>query len=447
MCRGASGRRFLNMIKPFGTPIGMWQGLGSMCNPTYIVWFNLLSGKIASAHITHVKRDTATSSRTALFLHGFPQRSGFIGELGARLRVESGSPVGLFSQHNTTPIEYTLELQPGLWKCTTVRYPRRVGSRYPGKATGKILVAYGLAVDNVLEFTVVVANGTLLTVNEVKNSDLFWAMRGGGAGSWGVIVSATFRVFPTFNVSFCQSNITTTVPSAMGAVAATHARHIFDLDPFRAGQYFYELPSPVSDRFWRFAEAAYQPFVDEVANLRCTNQDSTTLLVNDALFNADDSVGNDLVLGSRLLPESRQRKLSEICILDCWRMGHRRGKVSENRNISMALNPAGRTAKTHIILVNAWNDSVPISEAIAQQRLFTTGTQRDALISIAGPNSGAYTNEADRLEPDIRVTFYGSDANYARLEEVKALYDPGDLFIVAAGVGSERWNEAGFCRV
>ncbi|KAF5391053.1 hypothetical protein D9757_003987 [Collybiopsis confluens] len=43
--------------------------------------------------------------------------------------------------------------------------------------------AYGLAVDNVLEFTVVVANGTLLTVNEVKNSDLFWAMRGGGAGS------------------------------------------------------------------------------------------------------------------------------------------------------------------------------------------------------------------------------------------------------------------------
>ncbi|KAE9384029.1 hypothetical protein BT96DRAFT_950858 [Gymnopus androsaceus JB14] len=57
-------------------------------------------------------------------------------------------------------------------------------------------------------------------------------------------------------------------------------------------------------------------------------------------------------------------------------------------------------------------------------------------VKIVGP----YTDEVDRLEPDFQVTFYG--LNYERLEEVKSVYDPTDLFIVAAGVGSERWDEA-----
>ncbi|KAH8928568.1 FAD-binding domain-containing protein [Atractiella rhizophila] len=42
--------------------------------------------------------------------------------------------------------------------------------------------ALGLAVDQVLEFTIVTAAGTLLTVNERSNTELWWAVRGGGAG-------------------------------------------------------------------------------------------------------------------------------------------------------------------------------------------------------------------------------------------------------------------------
>jgi FAD/FMN-containing dehydrogenase len=53
---------------------------------------------------------------------------------------------------------------------------------------------YGLAVDNVLEFKVVTADGNLIVVNDVVNQDLFWALRGGGGGTWGVVVEATFKV-------------------------------------------------------------------------------------------------------------------------------------------------------------------------------------------------------------------------------------------------------------
>lgn len=46
---------------------------------------------------------------------------------------------------------------------------------------------FGLAVDNILEVDVVIADGTLLTANKCENTDLFWALRGGGGGTFGVV--------------------------------------------------------------------------------------------------------------------------------------------------------------------------------------------------------------------------------------------------------------------
>jgi len=315
-----------------------------------------------------------------------------------------------------------------------------------------------------------------LTVNEIEHSDLFWAMRGGGAGSWGVIVSATFRLYPTFNATVCESVIITTVPAAMGAVAAVHAKHIFDLDALQAGQYFWVVPTGVmvsdaeviamlvstyfpNNASLEDSEAAYQPFIEEVGNVTnvgVLNNTCAVAQINDALNSASDAVGTDLVMGSRLFPASVYNTSADA-IGDMYTallengtqyiLGHlvAGGQVAENADIDMALNPAWRTAKTHMIIVNNWNDSFSIPEVAAQERLFTSSFQRAALTEIAGEDSGSYTNEADGLEPDFRTTFYGP--NYEKLEAVKSIYDPGDLFIVAAGVGSERWDKAGFCRV
>ena len=52
-----------------------------------------------------------------------------------------------------------------------------------GGGHGAMGVKYGLAVDNVLEVDIVTADGKLLTANACKNSDLFWAVRGGGGGT------------------------------------------------------------------------------------------------------------------------------------------------------------------------------------------------------------------------------------------------------------------------
>jgi FAD/FMN-containing dehydrogenase len=52
---------------------------------------------------------------------------------------------------------------------------------------------FGLGVDNNLEFTVVLPNGTITTVNEYLTPDLFWAIRGGGGPSFGILVDVTVK--------------------------------------------------------------------------------------------------------------------------------------------------------------------------------------------------------------------------------------------------------------
>ena len=55
---------------------------------------------------------------------------------------------------------------------------------------------YGMNVDALLELRVVNAVGDLLTANARLNPDLFWALRGGSAGSFGIVTQFKYRLYP-----------------------------------------------------------------------------------------------------------------------------------------------------------------------------------------------------------------------------------------------------------
>ena len=155
----------------------------------------------------------------------------------------------------------------------------------------------------------------------LTTSTVFWALRGGGAGSWGVIVSATFRTFPVFNATLHTVEILTGSNASTGDLCEIHARHVFDWDEYQAGQYFISLPGPTGGNIMGFltyfpnitvqqSMDAMKPFLDDARAMNFTvfNESAYTAVANQLVYSADDNYsGVNAILGSRLIPADAYR--------------------------------------------------------------------------------------------------------------------------------------------
>jgi hypothetical protein len=145
---------------------------------------------------------------------------------------------------------------------------------------------------------------------------VFWALRGGGAGSWGVIINATIRTFPIFNVTAHTVNVLTTSVEQTGDLMTLHASHIKDWDYVRAGQYFTLIGSATNstlslltifkDLDGNASQAQMYPFLSNATALGAIVQDESTLMGNpiDVAGLTDDLSGYNTILSSRLIPNS-----------------------------------------------------------------------------------------------------------------------------------------------
>ena len=78
---------------------------------------------------------------------------------------------------------------------------------------GPLTAQYGLGVDQWLEAKIVLPSGELIIANAISHSDIFWAIRGGGGGTFGVVVEATWKAYPMVPITGFNWYINSTAPS------------------------------------------------------------------------------------------------------------------------------------------------------------------------------------------------------------------------------------------
>ncbi|KAJ3051657.1 hypothetical protein HK097_007334 [Rhizophlyctis rosea] len=69
-----------------------------------------------------------------------------------------------------------------------------VGGHIASGGYGMLARKFGLAADNVVSARVVLANATVVEASSTTNRDLFWAIRGGGGGSFGIVTDFTLKI-------------------------------------------------------------------------------------------------------------------------------------------------------------------------------------------------------------------------------------------------------------
>ncbi|KAH6629723.1 FAD binding domain-containing protein, partial [Boeremia exigua] len=341
-----------------------------------------------------------------------------------------------------------------------------------GGGHGPLSSTYGMGVDNVLEVKMVTPNGDYLTANACQNTDLFWAVRGGGGGTFGVITEVTMKAFPSPTITTHDLSIaaqrSTTDSTWWKLVAEIHS-HLPSLKEGGLEGYIIMTPSVFTTTqtntfTWTFSlynrpNGTIESLLKPVIQFLDANNSTityTTSITHPSSFLAHwlsglgpEPVASSAVSsGSRLLPASVFSSEDSIAafatalenisahpsdagppILQSHMIAN-----SANRGLNISLVSAWRDAVVHFVIGEGFADSVSHADA---KVVYARQTARTEFLRIMAPKSGAYLNECDPFSPQWQNDFWGD--NYERLKRVKIGVDRTTALWCVSCVGGEGW--------
>jgi FAD/FMN-containing dehydrogenase len=367
-----------------------------------------------------------------------------------------------------------------------------------GGGFGSLSKQFGTGAGNLLEAEIVTADGRIRVVNAYRDPDLFFALRGGGGGTFGIVTRLTFRTHPLpSTIGAVAFSLEATSDTAWRAlverIIAFYAAALFkpnwgetirfsprrkldilmvchsldqgqieavwrpltDWLKARPGDYkftstppFFALAVPAR-KFWD------PEFLRSIPGL--VLQDSRPGAPEGNIFWASNLGEAAQVLHayqSAWLPKELLRPERQALLVDALIAASREWSVALHTNKGLAggsdyaLRSAAETAMSPDVLdafallicaadgPPAW-PGIPGHEPGVEEGRKEAASVARAMGPIRAlvPNAGAYVSEADYFQRDWKRAYWGR--HYARLEQIKGKYDPGNLFHGHQTVGSK----------
>ncbi|KAJ7579762.1 FAD-binding domain-containing protein [Mycena floridula] len=324
------------------------------------------------------------------------------------------------------------------------------GAYVQGGGHGILSNTFGLAVDRVLQYEVVTPQGSHLIVNECTNSDLFWALRGGGGGTFGVVLSMTTLVFPEQTFVGAHGTFDSTVGTNRAQFIQFMTDNAVGLAQQGWGSYVLSasgivLVNPkLSLSAATTSLAALQTFMTTTlgGTFTLTLEANYKDVYNKYIILINIPTGFGIAVASRFIPVKYFNTTSQRNALSTALQNiATSGTVAEvdffqttpllyGPNSNTSVNPVWRESVWEVLLANVWNFDASVSEIAKSYSDLTAAAD---ILRAMTPDSGGYLNEADVYEPNYQASFWG--ANYDRLLAIKNKYDPDHLLDVWHGVG------------
>ncbi|TEA17243.1 FAD-linked oxidoreductase ZEB1 [Colletotrichum sidae] len=325
---------------------------------------------------------------------------------------------------------------------------------------------YGIAADSVLSIDVVTPDGRFVTASETQNTELFWALRGGGGNTFGVVTSYVVKAYPKLDkVAIMNFSFSTGGNVTYDAFWAAVKAYWEALPTYNdAGNYEYWNvwhTGPDSLTFtmlpWFAPNMSLQELKDLTAPLFAKwaalgiavdpvySEHTSFLPAWKAGFPKEIVGGTAAKTACRLFPTENfvDAAKFDATFAAIKGLSDKGGQVigfgitgGPGPYPDNAVNPAWRGAAMFAISVIDWPLGSSAEVAAERSRLMTNEWMqpwRDVT-----PGGGGYASEGDVAEPDFQQSFYGTD-KYARLLAFKKEIDPSGVFYANLGVGSEEW--------
>ncbi|KAM0326318.1 hypothetical protein ACHAQA_006918 [Verticillium albo-atrum] len=346
-------------------------------------------------------------------------------------------------------------------ECATVGL---AGGFTQGGGHSALSTQFGLAADQTLSFHVITADGRTVTASPKVNADLYWALSGGGGGTFGVVVGMTVRAYPAAPVggALFQLLAPTTTPEKFAAAVDAFQDALPGMIDQGAMVVYYInnlmlVVKPLT--LWNSTaehvrDTVLKPFTSKLTEIGITLPVAySTLSYRDHYDRYMGPLPKGSLevaryqFGGRLIPRSAFSdanrpalkavigNLTANGVLAVGSAGTYKKPTGAAKNSVL---PAWRDTLVQMQLITDWDSKAPWDNMVEAQHRMTE--QFMPQIEAVTPGSGSYMNEADFRQPNWQSTFFGT--NYAELLRIKKKWDPEGRFYVLKGVGSEAWSVA-----